>query len=255
MSDSDPIRWAVVTREADEPFTEPMPKHLPYQIDPSKDRSFYYETYWKHVGLQLLEAHLPAAGISVLDYGCGRGESLEIFGKAGYRVTGVDVDPECVKLSSKFGTARILEQPDEPVVQFGEKSFDVVICFHVLEHVDNPKRILSNLARIARKNVLVAVPNLRYLNSLFARHVDINRVNEGHLQSWDHWHLRSLAERHCGLRWVGWGFDATRLPILSPIVEKTLGHKGAIWFEAGPFRKLFPFHGISVIGLFEVDKR
>lgn len=230
-----------------------MPKHLPYQIDPQKDRSFYYETYWKHVGLRLLKTNVPNGRVSILDYGCGRGESLEIFGKAGYEVTGVDIDPECVKLSSKLGNAQRLERPENPVAQFGEKSYDVVICFHVLEHVDNPKLVLGSLAKIARKYVLIAVPNLRYLNSMFTRQVDISRVNEGHLQSWDHWHFRSLAERHCGLKLVEWGFDATRLPILSPVIEKVFGHKGAIWFETGLFRRLFPYHGVSIIGLFAVN--
>lgn len=227
-------------------------KHLPYTIDPEADRSSYYETYWKVVGLELLKSRAPAGGLSVLDYGSGRGESLDFFGKAGFQVTGTDVDPECVRLSSKFGKAQLLERPEEPVEQFGPKSFDVVICFHVLEHVDNPRQVLRSLARISRKYVLIAVPNLRYLNLMFTRHVDTTRVNEGHLQSWDHWHLRSLAERHCGLRLVDWGFDATRLPVVSPIVERLFGQKGAIWFETGCFRKMFPFHGISIIGLFEV---
>ncbi len=228
------------------------PRHLPYQIDPTADRSAFYETYWKLVGLELLKKHHPAGGLTVLDYGCGRGESLEFFGKAGFQIVGVDVDPECVRLSTKHGKAQVLEHPDSPLDQFAPKSYDTVICFHVLEHVDNPKHILASLAKIARKYVLIAVPNLRYLNSMFTRRIDINRVNEGHLQSWDHWHLRSLAERHCGLRLLEWGFDATRLPVFSPLVEKLLGHKGAIWFETGLFRRLFPFHGVSIIGLFEV---
>lgn len=228
------------------------PKHLPYHIDPTADRAAYYETYWKLVGLELLKKHQPSGGLTVLDYGCGRGESLDFFGKGGFKVLGVDVDPECVRLSSKFGKAELLAHPESPLQQFSAKSHDVVICFHVLEHVDNPRLVLGSLAKIARKYVLVAVPNLRYLNSMFTRHVDISRVNEGHLQSWDHWHFRSLAERHCGLRLVEWGFDATRLPILSPVIEKLFGHKGAIWFETGLFRRLFPFHGVSIIGLFAV---
>lgn len=226
-------------------------KHLPYEIDPERNRDAYYETNWKHASLRLLLQHLKPAGQTILDYGCGRGETLDIFGRAGFKVSGADVDPECVKRASKFGEVAVLD-PNDPVRQFGAKSFDVVTCFHVLEHVDNPKKTLGDLAAIARRYVLIAVPNLRYLNSLFARRIEISYVNEGHLQSWDHYHLLSLAERHCGLKWVGWGFDATRLPILSSGTEKLFGAKAAIWLDTGPFRRLFPFHGISVIGLFEV---
>jgi SAM-dependent methyltransferase len=226
-------------------------KHLPYEIDPNRHRDHFYESYWKEISLALLLKHCRPVGRSVLDYGCGRGETLEIFRDAGFTITGTDVDPECVRLSSRFGPAQILS-PADPVAQFGRKSFDIVTCFHVLEHVDSPKKTLTDLATIARQYVVLAVPNLRYLNRLFTRHVDISVVNEGHLQSWDHWHLLNLAERHCGLEWVEWGFDATRMPVLSTVVEKLFGQNAAKRIEMGLFRRLFPFHGISVIGLFRV---
>lgn len=231
-----------------------MPKHLPYRIDPEKHREHFYETYWKHVSLALLLKHCRPTGQTVLDYGCGRGETLKIFGAAGFAVTGADVDEECVRLASQFGPAQILNPNDQPG-QFGRKSFDIVTCFHVLEHVDCPKKTLNDLAAIARHYVVLAVPNLRYLHRLFTRHIDVSFVNEGHLQSWDHWHLLSLAERHAGLQWVDWGFDATRLPVLSRVTEKLFGQNAAKWLEMGLFRRLFPFHGISVIGLFRVVTR
>ena len=230
------------------------PKHLPYELRPSEDRSHYYETHWKQISLELLIKHCPARGLTVLDYGSGRGETVQIFGDAGFKVTGADVDPECVKLSSRFGAAVVLD-PQDPVRQFGRKSYDIVTCFHVLEHVDSPKKTLNELSQIAREYVVLAVPNLRYLNRLFSRDIDVRFVNEGHLQSWDHWHLRSLAERHCGLQFVDWGFDATRLPLAGNLAAKLFGQRVAIALETGLFRRLFPFHGISVIGLFRVAPR
>jgi len=228
------------------------PKRIPYEIDPEQSRAHFYETYWKRVCLELLLKHTQPNLQAVLDYGCGRGESIQLFSQAGFQVTGADVDPECVKLGSRFGKAVVLDSED-PVGQFGPKSFDIVTCFHVLEHVDNPKKTLNELRAMSRKYVLLAVPNLRYLHLLFARTIDLGVVNEGHLQSWDHWHFRSLAERHCGLRLVEWGFDATAISGLSGATERLFGKKAAIWLETGIFRRLFPFHGISVIGLFEVS--
>lgn len=226
-------------------------RHLPYEIDPQHNRFHYYETRWKEVALSLLVKRLPGGRQTVLDYGCGRGETLRIFGSAGFAVTGTDPDPECVRLSARFGDACLLDAAD-PIGQFGARSFDVVTCFHVLEHVDSPKKTLSDLARLARKYVLVAVPNLRYLNLLFTRRIDLSLVNEGHLQSWDHWHLRNLAERHCGLKLVEWGFDATILPVVSNVTQKLLGKRAVITLETGLFRRMFPYHGVSVLGLFEV---
>ncbi len=230
-----------------------QPRHLPYEINPETDRHAFYENYWKKVALELLLQHCPARGQTVLDYGCGRGETLQIFGAAGFHVTGADVDPECVKLASKFGPAVPL-QPADSIAQFGDKTFDVVTCFHVLEHVENPRQTLSALAQIARDYLVLAVPNLRYLHRLFERRFDLAGVNEGHLQSWDHWHFRNLAERYCGLELVAWGSDATLLPGISGLSARLFGPKFTIGLETGLFRRMFPYHCISVLGLFRVKK-
>lgn len=186
---------------------------------------------------------------SVLDYGTGRGEALQIFSEAGYKMLGTDTDSQCVEIASEYGEAVPLNIED-PVAQFGEKSHDVVICFHVLEHVPNPREVASQLSKIARKAVVVAVPNLSTLVGLFRRRVKPETVNEGHLQSWDHAHFQSLMERHCGLELIEWGFDATILPVFNRVGPNLLGNKGMIWLETGCFRKLFPFHGLSVLGIF-----
>lgn len=224
-------------------------RHLPYHINEETNRAEFYENFWKRQGLELLQKHYRPQGKTLLDYGCGRGESLDLATKAGFEVLGTDVDPQCVSLAGQYGRTCRLDLND-PLAQFGPQSFDVVTCFHVLEHVDNPKEVLVTLRKIARDYVVLAVPNLRYLHRLFVRQINLQMVNEGHLQSWDHWHLLNLAENHCGLKLVEWGFDATVLPFFSNFSEKLIGRKVTISLETGLFRRLFPFHGISVLGLF-----
>jgi 2-polyprenyl-3-methyl-5-hydroxy-6-metoxy-1,4-benzoquinol methylase len=224
-------------------------KHLPYQVDPANDRYAYYENLWKKVGLDLLKKHVDVRGLSLLDYGCGRGESLEIFGAAGMNTTGADTDPECVRLSSMKSRA-VLLNPSDPLAQFGEKSFDVVCCFHVLEHVPAPVETLRALSKIARSHLVLAVPNLRNLFGMFKREFNLAFVNEGHLQSWDHYHFLNLAERHCNLELVEWASDATILSGVSNFVVRVFGQRAAIKLETGLFKRLFPYHCISVLGLF-----
>src|SRR5690348_12966513 len=120
-------------------------QHLPYQIDEKSDRFHYYETLWKRRGLEVLLKYCNPGGKTLLDFGCGRGETLRFAREAGFDVSGADVDPVCVQLASQFGPARELN-PADPVAQFGPKSFDAVACFHVLEHVENPKQVLCALA-------------------------------------------------------------------------------------------------------------
>ena len=237
--------------ESDQKGTPGGPRHLPYRIDPSKNRFHYYENLWKEVGLGLLMRHVAVQGNTLLDYGCGRGEALRMYADAGMTVTGADTDPECVRLAAEHGKAVLLDA-EKPVEQFGAKSFDVITCFHVLEHVPSPIRTLRDLAAIARTHVVVAVPNLRFLYWMFNRQFSLDLINEGHLQGWDHWHLRNLAERHCGLELVEWGTDATILPVLSEGVNRILGQKITIRLETGIFKRIFPYQCLSLIGLFRV---
>ncbi|MBE2179408.1 MAG: class I SAM-dependent methyltransferase [Chthoniobacterales bacterium] len=226
-------------------------RHLPYAIDESKDRNHFFENHWKRVALELLQRHAgDIRGWSLLDYGCGRGETMEYAANLGMVPSGLDTDSECVRLAARFGQADLLD-PSDPQGSVGKDTFDVVACFHVLEHVDNPKETLRALARGARRYVLTAVPNLQKIPNLRKPRATPAPTNEGHLQSWDHAHFRNLAEMHCGLRLVSWGFDATQVPVLSELVNRTLGPRAAIKLETGVFRRMFPYWGISVIALLE----
>jgi SAM-dependent methyltransferase len=226
------------------------PRHLPYAIDSTKNRFHYYETLWKQRGLELLQRHLPPNGQSVLDYGCGRGEALSLFADAGYKTTGTDADPECVRLSSEHGPTLLLNTAD-PLGQFGPASFDAVLCFHVLEHVENPKAVLQALAKIARGYLVLAVPNLQTLRGVLRRTPAASEVNEGHLQSWDHSHFQSLAERHCGLRLLEWAPDSVILPIFNRFAP-WLGRRFTVWLETRIFPRMFPTCSQSVLGIFQV---
>lgn len=226
-------------------------KHLPYQINESENRFHFYETYWKMCGLKLLEKHFPYPKVqSILDFGCGRGEVAEIYAKKGYEVTGTDADHECVRISGQNGKSVVLDTID-PLTQFGENSFDAVVCYHVLEHVPSPVETIQILSKIARKAVIIAVPNLQTLTGLFRKDPRRSPVNEGHLQSWDHAHFLNLAERHGNLELIEWGFDTTILPVFNRFGPTLLGQSGMIKLETGLFPKLFPYHGLSVLGIFK----
>ena len=166
----------------------------------------------------------------------------------GMQVKGLDIDPECVRIASQFGEAALLD-PHQPALQVPEKSFDAIACFHVLEHVDNPKAVLTLLGKGARKFVLVAVPNLARFPNLRRPRKKPEYVNQGHLQSWDHDHFKTLSEVHCGLEVVAWGFDATIIPPLSEISRRLFGETITIFLETKVFRFLYPFLCISVIAL------
>ncbi len=114
--------------------------------------------------------------------------------------------------------------------------------------------ISNHLRQISRKYVLVAIPNLGIIPDLLRPKKNVQPTNEGHLQSWDHTHFLNLAEKHCGLMLVDWGFDHVRIPILSNQIPKLFGQKFTVSLETGILRKIFPYQSASVIGLFKATE-
>jgi 2-polyprenyl-3-methyl-5-hydroxy-6-metoxy-1,4-benzoquinol methylase len=103
---------------------------------------------------------------TVLDVGAGCGVYAVEAARAGRKVTAVEMDPSRLPVIRELGSAREatvavagswLEQ-----LPFPDRSFDNVVCAHVLEHVRELHRSIQELLRVARKRVLIVVPQERY---------------------------------------------------------------------------------------------
>ncbi|WFB36428.1 class I SAM-dependent methyltransferase [Kiritimatiellota bacterium B12222] len=236
------------------PFNKDV-THLPYDLKKTTSRTEFYETLWKTKGLQLLEQQLAnTQGLRLLDYGCGRGEFFAMAETLGFNAEGCDPDPVCVQISSDLGPCRLLDD-NSLDTHYEKKSFDVISCFHVLEHVDAPLQLIENLRDLSNGYLLLAVPNLRVLKYFsYKPQPDTLTVNEGHLQGWDHQTFLNLCINHAGLEFVAWAHDTTVLPICSPSIQKLFGFKSAMRLETGIFLKMFPYFCNSIIGLFKCPK-
>lgn len=92
---------------------------------------------------------------SVLDIGTGSGEIACALGEIA-QVTSVDIeDNRTVRHGFRF-----IETKDE-TLPFPDKSFDIIISNHVIEHLDNPQKHISEIARVLKEEGLVylATPN------------------------------------------------------------------------------------------------
>ncbi len=224
--------------------------HIPYDADEAEDNRYYHERYWKVCALRLLlsEVKQPQS-LRLLDYGCGRGEFLALARAAGFKVSGLDIDTTCVTLARRFGPAEQVD-PADYLESLPAASVDVISSLHVLEHVANPKRLLGNMRRVASRYVLVAVPNLRSFRP-WRNHAAV-ATNEGHLQGWDRDTLYNLAVRHCGLEWVAFTSDLTKVPSLSYRIERLLGPDAERTINLKVFSRLWPQRSLSIIALFKV---
>lgn len=87
-------------------------------------------------------------GGQVLEVGCGAGEQLETLRDSGWSVTGVDFDPDAVRVAR----ARGLEVLEGDLRDLGlpDRSFDAVVMAHVIEHVPQPVSLLAECGRLLR---------------------------------------------------------------------------------------------------------
>jgi ubiquinone/menaquinone biosynthesis C-methylase UbiE len=142
-------------------------------------------------------------GDDVLDVGCGIGYGMNILSIKGGAVVGVDVDERAVEYCQKhvYGkNPRIsgIHHYEGYNLPFDDKSFDVVTCVDVLEHVENYHLFLDELLRVAKRVVFFSTPNrrLEYTNR------DGSPKNYWHLREWSQGELEKILEQHAAsVRW------------------------------------------------------
>jgi len=95
----------------------------------------------------------------VLDVGCGDGEWLLTMRDLGWRVQGVDFDPNAVNAAQQLGLdvrcGNLAEQ------NYASNSFDAVTLNHVIEHVPDPTGLLKECLRVLKPQgqLFLATPN------------------------------------------------------------------------------------------------
>ena len=96
---------------------------------------------------------LAAPGLSYIDVGCGRGESLNIARSVGL------TDVRGAEVVHYLCGAAVLQMPGVHALPLPDASVDLVTCLDVLEHVHEPDAIagLAELVRVTRRRLLVSV--------------------------------------------------------------------------------------------------
>ncbi len=105
-----------------------------------------------NASLAFILSNLDSEMRTLIDIGCGRGFFMAKARERGYEVTGCDLFDKISVEGCRYVQANVESLP------FADKSFDIVTCFHTLEHVQHLDRAIAELKRIARKQVVVVTP-------------------------------------------------------------------------------------------------
>ncbi|MCR8538804.1 MAG: class I SAM-dependent methyltransferase [Prochlorococcus marinus CUG1439] len=110
-----------------------------------------YKKFWLH---KILSRNLKG---KILDIGCGIGNFLE----DNIEAIGVDINPYTVEICLKKNlNAKLIKQDKLP---FEENSFDSCLLDNVMEHIENPDKLILEIKRILKKNgiLLIGVPGIK----------------------------------------------------------------------------------------------
>ena len=159
-----------------------------------------------------------AAPESVLDVGCGEGVLTCQWAERlpSGRVVGIDLEDP--KLQAEWETRRRpnLEYRAEEAtsLSFDDDEFDLAAAIEVLEHVPEPESTLAEMARVARRHLIVSVPRepmWRMLNMARGAYLRELGNTPGHLNHWSKVGFHSLLTRYGTVQEVRTPFPWTML--------------------------------------------
>lgn len=124
-------------------------KKLPIDVGQAEKK---HNTAGKMIAFSIVHSVPPAEGKNALDIGCRDGYWSECLKGKGFKVISLDIEP--------FYPSAIRHDV-ESGLPFGDKSFDLVWCTEVIEHLNNPKFLLQEIKRVIKPGgvAVLTTPN------------------------------------------------------------------------------------------------
>ena len=133
--------------------------HELYELE---DRHWWFRGRREVIWALLRRAGLPPSP-HILDAGCGTGRNLAEFAHLG-KAVGVDFSDDAVAFCRRRGLDDVRMAPVEEL-PFEDASFDLIFATDVIEHLDDDRRALAELRRVAAPGarLVVTVPAYMWL--------------------------------------------------------------------------------------------
>ncbi|MEW6667854.1 MAG: class I SAM-dependent methyltransferase [Thermodesulfobacteriota bacterium] len=153
-----PVCGLVFTAEMQEPAEMEGHYSMEYFDPYVKTRSVHDRKRFRARLKEIRKLHFPG---TLLDVGCGAGFFLNIAREGGHHVSGVELSGWAAAAAREnFGLRVFNGQLKE--AGFSPESFDVITLWHILEHVADPRDLLSHVHGILKEDGILAVevPNI-----------------------------------------------------------------------------------------------
>ncbi|MGH6680387.1 MAG: class I SAM-dependent methyltransferase, partial [Bradyrhizobium sp.] len=116
---------------------------------------------------QLVDEYLIShRGVTVLEAGCGSMSKVNFGSDA--RTIGIDISAQQLQRNTKLHEKILGDLHTYPLPK---ESFDIIICWDVLEHLERPREVLRNFFGACKPGglIILAFPNLFSLKGLLTK--------------------------------------------------------------------------------------
>jgi 2-polyprenyl-3-methyl-5-hydroxy-6-metoxy-1,4-benzoquinol methylase len=120
------------------------------------------QTFWGHRDIvirSLARYHFVAPHLhgATLDVGCGRGYGFDIIQPNSSSAIGLDVSYGFLRDAQAREPNRLLVLGSGDRLPFTSRSFASIVCFEVIEHIEDDVAFLRDLRRLARPQASIAI--------------------------------------------------------------------------------------------------
>ena len=165
-----------------------------YAITPEAEPAFIHRrTLVRRLLARRGRAAAAQAG-PVLDVGCGDGSlAQDLQQRTGARVVAVDLSSRRVERAAARVSGLTVSQAGIYALPFADRSFPLVVCTDLLEHLDDPQAAMRELVRVSRGQVLVTVPYQITIEKTLCPHCGKDYFLYGHQHSFGREGVERLA--------------------------------------------------------------
>jgi SAM-dependent methyltransferase len=148
--------------------------------------------YQRHVkaykfGMELIKRYSDRTA-KILDYGCGEGYGSYLLASTGCRVVGADISDLAIqeaKVKYPLPNLKFCK-----IDEIEAESYDFIVCFQVIEHINKPEVIIATLVqRLKKQGTLVITTPNRKTNQ------DIGLVSPYHIKEYSSGEMRAMLEK------------------------------------------------------------
>ena len=187
---------------------------------------------------QILTVCGEGDGRHLLDVGCARGHLSTALMKQGWKVTGIEYDPEDAQAAQDAGISMIVGSAESALSNMAD-TFDVIVFADVLEHFVQPLEVLT-LAKSRLKpggRIVISIPNVAHLTVRLQlllgsfNYTDRGILDRTHLHFYTKRSLHEMISQ-AGLRIVELGATPAPIEEVLPVLRTVKPLRAILEFNA-----------------------